>query len=187
MEAGDTGVGTRWLCCPRPFGGRVDTRCGWPSGCSCPGIPPARGGMGMWGATWSTPSPQGRSQDPGAHRQSRGQGTAGVPAWLGLVHPTCELPESSDQAHPPCQTAVVLSVWGLAGYMDPHLSSASTPDGADITPSPCRDSSIAFSKGSIPWCKTKKDSGGMGRQCCRKLQSLFPCPCPRQRQGATGL
>lgn len=55
----------------------------------------------MWGATWSTPSPQGRSQDPGAHRQSRGQGTAGVPAWLGLVHPTCEQPESSDQAHPP--------------------------------------------------------------------------------------
>lgn len=46
----------------------------------------------------------------------------------------------------PCQTAVVLSVWGMAEYVDPTPASASTLNGVDITPSTCRDSNIAFSK-----------------------------------------
>lgn len=35
---------------------------------------------------------------------------------------------------------------------------------------PCRDGSTASSRGSIPWCKTKQ-TGGVGRWCCRNWGS----------------
>lgn len=73
-EAGETEESALADCCTCPFGGRDDTSCVWPGGCSYPSVPHARGGRGIQGL--------GRSWDLDTHGQMRDK------ALQGCVSPT---------------------------------------------------------------------------------------------------
>ena len=144
-------------------GGCRDMGYVWPCPYPCPGVPPAGG---VQGDAWSTPTLQGRSQDLGARGQSGGLQES-LPGWsLYIPRVSNQKALAKPSLAPKCS-----GPWcSRAGRVcrSPPSRSQRTGQGGH-RPFAHRDGSIAFSKGSIPWCSMRKTRAGNGEVVCRRL------------------